>query len=37
MTLSEILIEPEVISWGDPVSTYPSLDGQGTEEVKPSI
>lgn len=35
MTLSEIEIEPSVTSWGEPVSTYPSLDGQGNEEVKP--
>lgn len=37
MTLSEILIEPSVTSWGEPESTYPSLDGQGPEEEKPSI
>lgn len=35
MTLSEIQIEPSITSWGEPISTYPSLDGQGTEEVKP--
>ena len=36
MTLSEIQIAPSVTSWGEPVSTYPSFDGQGTEEAKPN-
>ena len=35
MTLTEILIEPSVASWGEAIETFPSLDGQGTEEVKP--
>ncbi|MBR4298172.1 MAG: fimbrillin family protein [Bacteroidales bacterium] len=35
MTLSEIQIEPSITSWGEPISSYPSLDGQGNEEVKP--
>ena len=36
MTLSEIQIAPEVASWGEPECTYPSLDGHGPEEGKPS-
>lgn len=36
MTLSEIKIAPEVASWGEPECTYPSLDGHGPEEGKPS-
>jgi hypothetical protein len=36
MTLSEIQIAPEVASGGEPECTYPSLDGHGPEEGKPS-
>ena len=34
MTLTEILIEPSVASWGDAIETFPSLDGQGDDEKK---
>ena len=34
MTLSEILIEPSVATWGDAIETSPSLDGQGDDEKK---
>ena len=34
MTLTEILIEPSVASWGDANETFPSLDGQGDDEKK---
>ena len=34
MTLTEILIEPSVASWGEAIETFPSLDGQGDDEKK---
>lgn len=34
MTLSEILIEPSVTSWGDAIETTPNLDGIGDDEKK---
>ena len=34
MTLTEILIEPSVASWGEAIETFPSLDGQGNDEKK---
>lgn len=34
MTLTEILIEPSVESWGKEIETFPSLDGQGDDEKK---